>query len=78
MNSIIDILIKNKGEILDKRLEELLKKEFPFVNSLMLEEIFLKLESMAIIHVFRVSKNKKMIVFNKRGKAIREDLVNQL
>ena len=78
MNSIIDILIKNKGEILDKRLEELLKKEFPFVNSLMLEEIFLKLESMAIINVFRVSKNKKMIVLNKRGNSIREEIINQL
>jgi len=78
INSIIDILIKNKGEILDKRLEELLKKEFPFVNSLSLEEIFLKLESMAIINVFRVSKNKKMILLNKRGKAIREEILDQL
>jgi len=78
VNSIIDILIKNKGEILDKRLEELLKKEFPFVNLLMLEEIFLKLESMAIINVFRVSKTKKMIVLNKRGKAIREEILEQL
>ncbi len=78
MNSIIDILIKNKGEILDKRLEELLKKEFPFINSLILEELFLKLESMSIIHVFRVSKNKKMIVLNKRGNAIREEIINNL
>jgi hypothetical protein len=78
LNSIIDILIKNKGEILDKRLEELLKKEFPFINSLILEELFLKLESMAIIHVFRVSKNKKMIVLNKKGKAIREEIVEKL
>ena len=78
MNSIIDILVKNKGEILDKRLEELLKKEFPYINSLILEELFLKLESMSIIHVFRVSKNKKMIVLNKRGTAIREEIINNL
>ena len=78
INSLIDILIKNKGEILDKRLEELLKKEFPYVNSLILEEIFMKLESMAIINVFRVSKNKKMIVFNKRNKAIREGITTDL
>lgn len=75
---MIDILIKNKGEILDKRLEELLKKEFPYVNSLILEEIFMKLESMAIINVFRVSKNKKMIVFNKYNKAIREAVSTDL
>jgi hypothetical protein len=75
---LIDILIKNKGEILDKRLEELLKKEFPYINSLILEEIFMKLESMAIINVFRVSKNKKMIVFNKRNSAIREGLSSDL
>jgi len=74
----MDLLIKNKGEILDKRLEELLKKEFPYVNSLILEELFMKMESMGIINVFRVSKNKKMIVFNKRTKAIREALTKDL
>lgn len=78
LNSVIDILIKNKGEILDKRLEELLKKEFPFVNSLILEELFMKLESMAIINVFRVSKNKKMLVLNKNNRALREGLVTDL
>lgn len=71
-------MIKNKGEILDKRLEELLKKEFPFVNSLMLEELFMKLESMAIINVFRVSKSKKMVVLNKNNQSLREGLVTDL
>jgi hypothetical protein len=78
INSIIDLLVKNKGEILDKRLEELVKKEFPHVNTLILEELFMKMESMGIINVFRVSKNKKMIVFNKRSKAIREGLTTDL
>lgn len=78
VNSILDILIKNKGEILNKRMEELLKKEFPFINSLLLEEILMKLESMAIINVFRVSKNKKMIVFNKRNKEVRDELIEDL
>jgi len=74
----MDILIKNKGEILDKRLEELLKKEFPYINSIILEELFMKMESMGIINVFRVSKNKKMVVYNKRSKAIREGLTKDL
>ena len=78
INSIMDLLIKNKGEILDKRLEELLKKEFPYVNSLILVELFMKMESMGIINVFRVSKNKKMIVYNKRSKTIREALTTDL
>jgi hypothetical protein len=78
INSIIDILVKNKGEILDKRLEELLKKEFPFVNSLSLEEIFLKLESMNIVNVFRVSKTKNMVVLNKNNQLIREELLQDL
>lgn len=78
INSLMDILIKNHGEILDKRLEELLRKEFPYVNSLLLEEIFMKLESMNIISVFRVSKNKKMIVFNKHNTAIREGVSTDL
>jgi len=78
VNSILDILIKNKGEILSKRMEELLKKEFPFMNSLLLEEILMKLESMAIINVFRVSKSKKMIVFNKRNHEVRDELIEDL
>lgn len=72
---MIDIIIKNKGEILDKRLEELLKKEFPFINPLMLEEILMKLESLNIINVFRVSKTKKMIVLNNRNQEIKEEIM---
>lgn len=73
LNAILDILIKNKGEILDKRLEELLKKEFP-INSIILEELFLKLESMGIINVFRVSNTKKMIVLKKDTRALSEEI----
>jgi hypothetical protein len=71
-------LIENRGEILDKRLEELLKKEFPFVNSLLLEELFMKLESRNIINLFRVSKNKNMIVLNKNNQEIREEVMEKL
>lgn len=63
--------------MLDKRIEELLKKEHPFVNSLYLEEIFMKLESRNIINVFRVSKSKKMIVYNKRNQNIKDDALIQ-
>jgi hypothetical protein len=70
-------LIKNKGEVLDKRIEELLKKEYPFVNSLYLEEIFMKLEALNIINVFRVSKNKKMIVYNKNNQNIKDGSLMQ-
>lgn len=75
VNSILDILKKNKGEILDKRMEELLKKEFPFMNPLLLEEILMRLESMGIINVFRVSKNKKMVVFNKYNQEVKEEFM---
>ncbi|TFG16100.1 MAG: hypothetical protein EU531_07610 [Promethearchaeota archaeon] len=70
-------MIKNKGEMLDKRIEELLKKEYPFVNALYLEEIFMKLEALNIINVFRVSKSKKMIVYNKRNQNIKDDALIQ-
>jgi hypothetical protein len=63
---------------LDKRLEELLKKEFPYVNSLILEELFMKLESMGVINVFRVSKNKKMVVLNKHNPSIKNNVMNEL
>jgi hypothetical protein len=78
VNSIIDILIKNKGEILDKRLEELLKKEFPYINSLMLEDVFLKLESMNIIYLYRISRTKKMVVLNKNNNVIKKKIMKNL
>jgi hypothetical protein len=37
----------------------------------------MKMESMNIINVFRVSKNKKMIVLNKRNNAIREEILSE-
>jgi len=56
----------------------LLKKEFPFINTLQLEEIFMKLETMNIINVFRVSKTKKMIVLNKDNNLISDTLMDEL
>lgn len=56
----------------------MLKKEFPFVNSLLLEEIFMKLESMNVINVFRVSKTKKMIVLNKHNAMINEQFMEEI
>ncbi|MHA1292771.1 MAG: hypothetical protein ACTSQJ_08915 [Promethearchaeota archaeon] len=59
-------------------MEELLKKEYPYINSLILEEILMKLEATNILNVFRVSKTKKMIVLNKRNKSIREEIMEKL
>ena len=56
----------------------MLKKEFPFINTLQLEEIFMKLETMNIINVFRVSKTKKMIVLNKDTDIISGTLMEDL
>ena len=56
----------------------MLKKEFPFINSLQLEEIFMKLETMNIINVFKVTKNKKMIVLNKDNQLINDTLMKDL
>lgn len=56
----------------------MLKKEFPFINTLQLEEICMKLETMNIINVFRVSKTKKMIVLNKDNNLISDTLMEDL
>lgn len=56
----------------------MLKKEFPFINTLQLEEIFMKLETMNIINVFKVTKNKKMIVLNKDNQIINDTLMKDL
>jgi hypothetical protein len=63
---------------MDKRIEELVKKEFPFINSLILDELFLKMESLGIINVFKVAKNKKMIVLKKRSETINAKLLQDL
>lgn len=78
INSIIDILIDNKGEILDKRMEELLKKEYNYINSYLLQEIFMKMESSNIINVFRVSKSKKMIQLNEASKKLSKEILNSI
>ena len=78
LTTILKILIQNRGEILDRRLEELLKKEFPYITALSLEEVFMKLESENIIHVFRVAKNKKMIVLNKYNKILSQKVMKEL
>ncbi len=78
INSIIDILVDNKGEALDKRIEELLRKEYPYINSYNLEEIFMKMESNNIITVFRVSKSKNMIVLNKETRVIKKKNIKDL
>jgi hypothetical protein len=38
----------------------------------------MKLETRNIINVFRVSKNKKMIVLNKHNELINENLMREL
>lgn len=59
-------------------MEELLKKEYNYINSYMLQEIFMKMESSNIINVFRVSKSKKMIQLNKDNKKISKDILETL
>ncbi|MBY8988489.1 MAG: hypothetical protein KGD61_08540 [Candidatus Lokiarchaeota archaeon] len=59
-------------------MEELLKKEFPYINPLTLEELLMKLESRSIVNVFRVSKTKKMIVLNKRTQEIKSEIMEEL
>lgn len=71
-------MIQNKGEVLDRRLEELLKKEFPYINALILEEILMKMESREILSVFKVSKSKNMVVLNKRQTQIKDQIMKEL
>ena len=71
-------MIQNKGEILDRRLDELLKKEFPYINALILEEILMKMESREILSVFKVSKSKNMVVLNKRQTQIKDSIMKEL
>ncbi len=78
INAIIDILIDNKGEVLDKRIEELLNKDYKYINNYYLQEIFMKMESANIIKVFRISKNKKRIILNKDTNTIRKKLIKEL
>lgn len=59
-------------------MEELLKKEHNYINSYLLQEIFMKMESSNIINVFRVSKSKKMIQLNEKNKKLSKEILESL
>jgi hypothetical protein len=44
----------------------------------MLEDVFLKLESMNIIYLYRISRTKKMVVLNKNNNVIKKKIMKNL
>jgi len=75
MNEIIDIIMSQKGEIVDQRLLELLKKEYSYMNMILLNEYLLKLETMGAIYLQKITKTKRMITLIKNNNTIRKEVL---
>ncbi len=78
INEIIDIIVSQKGEILDQRLLELLKKSYSYLNMVILNEYLLKLETMGAIYLQKITKTKRMITLQKNKKVLNKEVLENL
>ncbi len=78
INEIIDIIVSQKGEILDQRLLELLKKSYSYLNMVILNEYLLKLETMGAIYLQKITKTKRMITLQKNKKVLNKEVVENI
>jgi len=78
INEIIDIIVSQKGEILDQRLLELLKKSYSYLNMVILNEYLLKLETMGAIYLQKITKTKRMITLQKNNKVLNKEVLENL
>lgn len=78
INEIIDIIVSQKGEILDQRLLELLKKSYSYLNMVILNEYLLKLETMGAIYLQKVTKTKRMITLQKNKRVLNKEVLENM
>lgn len=78
INEIIDIIVSQKGEILDQRLLELLKKSYSYLNMVILNEYLLKLETMGAIYLQKVTKTKRMITLQKNKNVLNKEVLENM
>ncbi len=78
INEIIDIIVSQKGEILDQRLLELLKKSYSYLNMVILNEYLLKLETMGAIYLQKITKTKRMITLQKNKKVLNKEVLENI
>lgn len=78
INEIIDIIVSQKGEIMDQRLLELLKKSYSYLNMVILNEYLLKLETMGAIYLQKVSKTKRMITLQKNNNVLNKEVLENM
>jgi len=78
INEIVDIIVSQKGEILDQRLLELLKKSYSYLNMVILNEYLLKLETMGAIYLQKITKTKRMITLQKNKKVLNKEVLEKL
>ena len=69
-NLIIYALIRNKGVVTDSELLTLLKKDFADLSESKLSQTLMQLEVPGIIHVSRITKNKRRIELTNDGKEL--------
>jgi len=78
INEIIDIIVSQKGEILDQRLLELLKKSYSYLNMVILNEYLLKLETMGAIYLQKITKTKRMITLQKNKSVLNKEVLEDI
>jgi hypothetical protein len=74
INKILNILFKNKGEILDNRLLKLLKREKSNINDSKFDDILIKMESTNLIYVSQRVKGRRVISYNKNNNILNKDI----
>ena len=78
INELIDVIIANRGEILDQRLLELLKKSYSYMNMIILNDYLLRLETMGVIYLQRITKTKRMVTLQKNNKALSKEILEEI
>ncbi|MHA1650425.1 MAG: hypothetical protein ACTSYB_09530 [Candidatus Helarchaeota archaeon] len=69
-NLILYALVRNKGVVLDSELMRLLQKDVSDLSEAKLSQTLMQLEVPGIIHVARITKNKRRIELTKNGQEL--------
>jgi len=69
-NLILYALVKNKGVVLDAELYNMLQKDYQDLSETKLSRTLMQLEVPGLIHVSRITRNKRRIELTKNGKEL--------
>jgi hypothetical protein len=56
----------------------LLKKTYPYMNMIILNEYLLKLETIGVIYLQKITKTKRMITLQKDSAALKKEVLEDI